>query len=338
MPRRRLAAVVEPNFYIDHVPVFGDVSLSPMAGFSDSPYRRLCRRRGAAFAFTEFVSAEYLCRGSQRSIDLFRFEDEERPVIFQIFGHDPRTLLYAAQAAEELGPDVIDINMGCSVKAVAHRGSGAGMLRDPRRTAHIFRLLRRHLHVPLTAKIRLGWDDTSRNSVELAQVLFESGAAMISVHGRTKQQGYQGQADWEAIGETAAAVPIPVLGNGDVRSLSEARARRRQYGTAGVLIGRAAIGNPWVFSSEFDGRTPAAPVTLDGMLEHLAHSLEFQHGKEPPERSLRLFRKHAARYLGLHPELAGVKTRLLTVEDVDDFRRISLDCLEKHEKLASLTV
>lgn len=327
-----------PSFYIDHLPVDGDVSLSPMAGFSDSPYRRLCRRRGAAFAFTEFVSAEHLRRGAQRSIDLFRFEAEERPIIFQIFGHHPRTLLYAAQVAEELGPDVIDINMGCSVKTVAHKGSGAGMLRDPVRTARIFHLLRRNLQVPLTAKIRLGWDDTSRNAVEMARALFESGAAMISVHGRTKQQGYQGRADWEAIGETAASVPIPVLGNGDVSSLSEARERRRHYGTAGVLIGRAAIGNPWIFASEFGGAAPGVPAILDGMLEHLEHSLEFQQGREAPERTLRLFRKHAARYLALRPELAALKTRLLTVHDVADFRRISLDCRENHEKLASLTV
>ncbi|MCR9141687.1 MAG: tRNA-dihydrouridine synthase family protein [bacterium] len=350
----RPAFTIRPAGASDGVPVYGRVFLSPMAGFSDSPYRRICRRQGAGFSFTEFISAENVRLGSPEALALFRFVPEERPILFQIFGNNLAALEYAAQVAEELGPDVLDINMGCSVKTVAHKGSGAGMLRDVANTARIMERLVRAVQIPVTAKIRLGWDDRSRNYRDLTRALVDSGVAMISVHGRTKAMGYTGLADWDAIGEIAADLPIPVLGNGDVAGLLQAREYRRRYGVAGVLIGRAAIGNPWIFNERYgnarnqdfagesDGCVNAAnpaiaagvpdeATVIELMLEHLDAMLEFY-----GERGLVLFRKHAARYLTVRPGLArDLKSMLLTATEVEDFRRISLDRLARPGSLNS---
>lgn len=316
------AFVIAPAGGSSGVPVHGRVFLSPMAGFSDSPYRRICRRRGSGFAFSEFISAENVRRGADQALALFRYVPEERPVIFQIFGNNADALLYAAQIAEELQPDVLDINMGCSVRTVAHKGSGAGMLRDPSGTAQIFERIVKHLSIPVSAKIRLGWDEHTRNYREMTRALVDAGAAMISVHGRTKMMAYTGVADWDAIGEIAAELPVPVLGNGDVQSLAEAEARRKSSGVDGVLIGRAAIGNPWIFesSASSSGDTVAAPderAVWGLVIEHLQAMLEFY-----GPRGLVLFRKHAARYLKRLPEVPAVKNRLLTAEDADAFRSI----------------
>ena len=319
MAGKNLSFVSAPAFQIATVPVHGDVMLSPMAGFSDSPYRLLCRRHGAAFSFTEFVSAEHVGRREERALSMFRFLPEERPILFQIFGNDPEQLSRGARVAEALGPDVVDLNMGCSVNCVSHKGSGAGMLRDPSATGAVVSRLVRELSVPVTAKMRIGWDHKSLNHREMARVLEDCGVSMISVHGRTKQQGYKGLADWDAIGETAAAVRVPVLGNGDVQSLTEARVKKRQYGLAGVLIGRAAIGNPW----SFEGRVPTPEQVGDGMLEHLGYMLEFY------SRGLILFRKHAARYIGQCPGLEPFRRRLLPTEDVAEFTDICLDLRRK---------
>ncbi len=328
------AFVIAPAGSSSGVPVHGRVFLSPMAGFSDSPYRRICRRRGAGFAFSEFISAENVRRGADQALALFRYVPEERPVIFQIFGNNADALLYAAQVAEELQPDVLDINMGCSVRTVAHKGSGAGMLRDPAGTAQIFERIVKQLSIPVSAKIRLGWDDETRNYHEMTRALVDAGAAMISVHGRTKMMAYTGVADWEAIGEIAAKLPVPVLGNGDVQSLAEAEARRKASGVDGVLIGRAAIGNPWIFenfesSESCDSPAPDERAERTLELEHLHAKLQFY-----GPRGLVLFLKHAARYLKRLPDAAQVlNIRLLTTEDATEFEEICLDRLTRHPSL-----
>ena len=312
-PDRDIQPTDAPDFFIGDVPVVGRVFLSPMAGFSDSPYRLLCREHGAGFSFTEFVSAHALSHGCPEALSLFRFHEHERPIIFQIFGNDRARLLAAALRAQELGPDVIDINMGCSVKHVAHKGSGAGLLRDPVATGRLFESLARALEVPLTAKIRIGWDPQNLNYREMARVLESSGAAMISVHGRTKVQGYKGVADWEAIGEVAARVRVPVLGNGDVRSFEDARARQRTYGLAGVLIGRAAMGNPWIFEN------PARPIgeaERIGVMRKHFESMAAHYGEA---EAVVLFRKHAARYIAGGTLLRAHRLALLTAASAPEF-------------------
>ena len=278
-----------------------------MAGISDSPYRLLCRRFGAGFSFTEFVSSDALSHGSQKSLAMFRFEPEERPVIFQIFGKDESVIVNAARIAESLRPDVLDLNMGCSVNKVAMKGAGAGLLRDPVKAGRIIQSLRRSLGIPVTAKIRLGWDDSSRNYRDVARILEDAGVAMLSVHGRTRAQAYKGRADWDAIGEIKNLVSIPVLGNGDVQSHGEALERKRDYGVDGVLVGRGAIGNPWLFSGR-DKDGIALAELLDVMLAHLGVMEEFY------ESGVILFRKHAARYLHGFPGARALRSRMMAAE------------------------
>ena len=289
--------------------------LSPMSAISDSPFRLLCRRMGSAFSFTEFVNADGIVRGNRKYLKLFAFEPEERPVIFQIFGSDPDVIIEAARIAEELGPDVIDLNMGCSAHRVSRRGAGAGLLLDPPRSGRIIEGLCKSLTVPVTAKIRLGWDDKSRNYLEVARILEESGASMISVHGRTKAQAYGGRADWNAIGEVKARVKVPVLGNGDVRSYEEARSRMRETGVDGVLIGRAAIGNPWIFSNRARD-TVGLDELFETALAHL-HAMCVLY-----ERGAIMFRKHAARYFRNVPGAAQLRVQLMKCESADEYEEV----------------
>ena len=242
----------KPSFSIGPLPVYGELALSPMDGFSDQPFRSLCRELGSALSYTEFINAidmeqrtpgplaaGSLAAGSLAATPLrtaplraglerrLAFLPSERPVIFQIFDDDPQRLLRAALRLQEYGPDAIDINMGCSVRCVSGRGAGAGLLRTPLKVARIFRTLSAALHVPLTGKIRLGWDGDSRNHTLVARIMEENGGALVAVHGRTRSQGYGGQADWDAIAEVKQACQIPVMGNGDVRTPGDIRRIRR---------------------------------------------------------------------------------------------------------------
>lgn len=306
-----------PMFSIEHIEIRGDVNLSPMAGVSDSPYRRLARAMGAGFSFSEFVSADLLRARDPRALAMFRFVSAERPVIFQIFGNDVETVREAALVALELQPDVIDLNMGCSAKHISHKGCGAGLLREPAKAGRMIAELRRVLPIPVTAKIRLGWDERSRNYLETARILEDNGAAMISVHGRTKAQAYQGRADWDAIGEIKARAGVPVLGNGDVTSHAEARARQRETGVDGVLVGRAALGNPWLFGGSHRDAVAPAEI-LDVLLAHFDDMLayyEMPHG-------LHMFRKHARAYLQPFALDAAERRALLTTESPAQFRAL----------------
>lgn len=307
------------------------VSLAPMANFSDSPYRLLCRRHGASFSFSEFISTDALSRRDPGALNLLRFEKEERPIVFQIFGNSFEKLLHSARYIEELEPDGIDINMGCSVKYVANKGSGAGMLRDPVKTGKIFEGLSKSIGVPISAKIRLGWDDKNRNYLEVARILQESGAAFLSVHGRTKHQGYKGVSDWISIGEISSEVSIPVFGNGDVESRRDALDKIKKYDLAGVLIGRAAVGNPFIFnvdqSSNSSDKIPTIVNWVEMMLQHLDMMLLHY-----SDMGLILFRKHAARYLKKMNLSSKISYDLLTTNNVDNFRCISLDLIDNKQQ------
>ena len=192
-----------PTFFIREIPVYGDLILSPMAGFSDKPFRAICRELGSAMSYTEFVSADGLSHNNFKSWQYFTYADDERPIAFQLFDHDVDRLVAQCQrAVERLHPDTIDINMGCSVPKVSQRGAGAGLLRTPEKIAELFKRLSATLPVPVTGKIRLGWDDQSRNYLEVAHILEDNGASAIAVHGRTKVQAYHGEADWKPIALT----------------------------------------------------------------------------------------------------------------------------------------
>ncbi len=318
-----------PTFYIGSIPVFGDTILAPMAGFSDQPYRSICRRLGSAMSYTEFVSADALVRENKKSFRLLRYLPEERPMVFQIFGSEPDIILEAAKRIVELGPDIIDLNMGCSVPKVSRRGAGAGLLRDPGKIGRIFNMLSRELPVPVTGKIRLGWDDANRNYLEVVRAMQENGARLVAVHGRTKVQAYKGKADWQAIAEIKAFADIPVIGNGDVTCVADIRRMKDQTGCDAVMIARAAIGNPWIFSGK-DSHQVTLAEKLDMVRHHLAANLEFY----GPERGLILFRKHVSKYIHSIAGARELRAKLLVAETVEAFEELVNEAESRMAKAA----
>ena len=299
----------EPAFFVRDIPIFGDVILAPMAGFADVPNRAVCRRFGSAMNYSEFVAAEDVINNSRRALSLLDFTYDDRPMVFQIFGNNAENILLAAQKVEELGPDIIDINMGCSTRRVSGRGAGVGMMRDPALIGKTFSLLTQHLSIPVTGKIRLGWDD-NQNYLEVARIMENSGAALIALHPRTKEQQYRGNARWEAIAELHDAVNVPVIGNGDVLMAEDIDKMLAQTGCQAVMIGRGALGNPWLFARQDKEKLRFASVA-NLIMDHLSQMLAY-HG----ERGLILFRKHAKRYLaGMMPiqmyyrQMATAETR-----------------------------
>lgn len=293
---------------------YSGISLAPMAGYSDMPFRRICRRFGSALSYTEFVSTDAVVRENVRTLQMLRFAEDERPVIFQIFGYDVDTIVEAALRLEVLRPDGIDLNLGCSVPKVAHKGSGAALLQSPEKIGAIIEAMVKRLRVPVSAKMRIGWSDTDQ-AVDIARRIEDAGASMLAVHGRTADQRYTGRADWSVIGAIREAVKIPLLGNGDIESRADAEERMRRYGVHGVLIGRAAHGNPWIF------RSAANPVTAQELssvfAEHLQAMLDF-HG----EQGLFRFRKHAAQY-GRHFAMTDAqRSQLLSAATTEEMTHV----------------
>src|SRR5262245_27095556 len=238
-----------PAFKVREVPVYGDVILAPMAGFSDLPYRLIARDFGSAMSYTEFVSTDGIMHGNDKTMRMLDFDrGVEQPMTFQVFGSDENVIVDACKKIEQLGPTIIDLNMGCSVAKVSGRGAGAGLLKEPAKIGRIFARLSKELSVPVTGKIRLGWDCHCRNYLEVAKILEDNGASLLAVHGRTKSQAYEGTADWRPIAEIKQTIKIPVIGNGDVKCVADIDRIKQMTGCDGVMIGRAAIGNPWIFS------------------------------------------------------------------------------------------
>jgi len=305
-----------PVFHVRDIPVFGRAILSPMDGYSDLPFRLICRELGSAMSYTEFTNVDELQsrKPTVKAWQKLRFADSERPMSFQIYGHDEDRLVNTAIRLQEYGPDIIDINMGCYVKSISERGAGSGMLCQPDKIGRVFARLSRGLTVPVTGKIRLGWDDNSRNYLVVARILEDSGASLIAVHGRTRAQAYKGAADWDAIAEIKQAVKVPVIGNGDVRVVADIARLRAHTGCDGVMIGRAAIGNPWIFAG-----LDRDQVNLDDkaalMRRHLGLNLEFY----GPQTGLLLFRKHAAKYIQGLPGESLLREPLLTANTVAEF-------------------
>lgn len=310
-----------PVFHVGSVPVYGDLILSPMDGFSDLPFRLMCRELGSAMSYTEFINALDILNAHPRIEQKFAYMPEERPVVFQIFDNDVERLLEAALRLQERRPDVIDINLGCSDRSVSGRGAGAGLLRTPLKIARIFKTLSSSLDVPVTGKIRLGWDDDCRNYLLIARIIEQNGGAALAVHGRTKSQGYGGKADWDAIAEIKSALSIPVIGNGDVRKVADIERMKAHTRCDAVMIGRGAIGNPWIFSGLDRDQVPLEQVRIT-MLRHLERMLEFYEG----DYGLVLFRKHASRYLSPLPLTRSQRKRLFESRQPQDFSEL-LDAL-----------
>lgn len=302
---------VHPAFTIRDLPVFGDLVLSPMDGISDAPFRSLTRSLGSALSYTEFINAIDILNGHPNLEEHLFYQKSEHPVVFQIFDDKPERLLQAAHRIMERKPDIIDINMGCSARCVSGRGAGAALLKSPEKIARIFSTLTHELDIPITGKIRLGWDSDSRNYLEIAKIIEDNGGALIAVHARTKDQGYSGDVDWQAIGEIKQAVNIPVLGNGDVKNVADIERMKSQTGCDGVMIGRAAIGNPWIFSRLERDQVPT-DLVRNTIRKHLDASVAF-YGSE---RGLTLFRKHLKRYLSPYDVPRILLGAVLTSTDI----------------------
>jgi tRNA-dihydrouridine synthase B len=314
------APAASPAFRVREVPVFGRALLSPMDGYSDLPFRLICRELGSAMSYTEFVNVDEL-RSRKLTVKAWtklRYDPSERPMTFQIYGHDEDLLVETAARLQDLGPgrapDIIDLNMGCYVKSIAERGAGSGMLCQPDKIARVYSRLSQRLRLPVTGKIRLGWDEHSRNFLQVARILEDNGASLIAVHGRTKAQAYKGDADWDAIAAVKQAVRIPVVGNGDVRTVADIGRMRAHTGCDGVMIGRAAIGNPWIFAGLDRGQVSLAEKA-QLMRRHLALNLDFY----GPQTGLLLFRKHSAKYIQGLPGEEALRIPLLTCSSVAEF-------------------
>jgi nifR3 family TIM-barrel protein len=262
-----------------------------MEGFSDVPYRSLCRRFGSAMSYTSFVSALELTQGIDRAWKELEFLPHERPVAFQFYDDDVDRLLGAVQASLHLQPDIIDINMGCSSRRVSGRGAGAGLLRQPAKVANLMSQLTSHINRPVTAKIRLGWDDDTRNFLEIGRIVEDNGGKALAVHGRTRQQAYRGRADWDAIAELRQAVSIPLIANGDIAHPEDIQRLIDHTHCQAVMIGRGAIGNPWIFE-----KRARSQIGWEETLAVISQHLQAMNTYYGPRGTV-LFRKHLTRYL-----------------------------------------
>jgi tRNA-dihydrouridine synthase B len=241
------------------------VALAPMAGMTDTAFRRLVKRKGGCgLVVTEMVSSEGLVRGIDRTLEYAEYTEEERPVAIQIFGGDPAVMADAARIVEGMGADIVDVNMGCPVPKIAKHNAGCSLMREPEHAATVIRAMTDAVRIPVTVKMRAGWNEQSINAPDLARRVEDAGAAAVAVHGRTAAQSYSGESDWHLIAGVAAGVGIPVFGSGDCVEAGHVVSRLRGTGVAGVLVGRGALRNPWIFSqaTEALAGAPVTPIEL----------------------------------------------------------------------------
>ena len=296
--------------------------MAPLCGVTTRPFRKLCRRLGAAVVYSETVSADGLFQLNARTLELARFDPDERPVGVQIFGCDPERMAIAARIVEDMvEPDLIDLNFGCPVPKFTKNDKGAALLKDPPRVARIVHEVAKAVSLPVTAKIRVGWDEASIRVTEIARIVEEEGGAALTVHGRTRSQGYRGEANWRWVADAVEAVSIPVTGNGDITDASGALSRMRETGCAAVMVGRGAIGNPWIFQAirrrllhGEETHPPSVEERLQVIREHLALQLE--------DRGVRIgireFRRHLCNYVKGFPGSAAFRAWANRVESPDE--------------------
>jgi len=293
-----------------------------MAGNTNLAYRRLCRKFGAELTTTEMVSSKALQFEDRKSLQLLEKGPEEQPVAAQLFGAEPPVLARAAQVVAERGFHAVDLNMGCPVPKITGGGGGSALLREPGLATECVAAMAEASPVPVTVKIRAGWDEDNRNAPELARQLQEAGARAITVHGRTREQKYSGRADYELIGRVVEAVDIPVIGNGDVTDLASAR-ELLGYGVAGLAIGRGALGRPWLFGqlpAMLDGApVPAAPSMAERseLLVELAQGVCELYGERT---GMRIMRRLAADFFREAPGVAALRARCHKLERLEDLR------------------
>ncbi len=307
--------------------------LSPMDDVTDLPFRQLCKRHGADVLISEFIASEALIRDAEKSMRKMLYDDFERPIGIQVFGNDEDSLLRCIDVVADANPDFIDINWGCPVRKVAGRGAGSGMLKDIPKLLKITSALVKRSPVPVTVKTRLGYDDSDKPIVTLAEQLQDIGIQAISIHGRTKSQMYRGEADWTLIAETKAnkRLCIPVFGNGDITTPQQAVEARKRYGVDGILIGRASIGNPWIFEQtkqlllNNSFVVPTVQERVEVCREHLLASVKFKGERQ----SIFEMRKHYGAYFRGLFDFKQFRIPLVSVTTLNEVL-IILDRISEH--------
>ena len=317
---------------IGNVEIKNQIVLAPMAGISNTAYRQIIKEMGAGLIFAEMVSDKALVYGSEKTFDLLKMNDMERPIAQQIFGSDVDSFVKAAKLVEDaMHPDIIDINMGCPVPKVAIKSqAGSALLKSPDKIKEIVSSVVKAVSVPVTVKIRSGWDEKSINAVEVAKVIEEAGASAITVHGRTRAQGYSGNADWNIIKQVKEAVKIPVIGNGDVTSAKKAKEMLDYTGCDAVMIGRGVLGNPWLINECVTyletGVIPSRPSSKE-KIEMLKRHYKLLVDSTSEKQAILEIRTHALWYIKGMPKSAYIKNEICKTKNSEDLFKILDDYL-----------
>lgn len=310
-------------FSIGPIKVDPSLILAPMSGVTNSCFRRLVRRhnpRALGLVVTEFISIEGLTRENLRSLEMMRFREEERPISIQIFGHDVERMAEAAKMVEAAGADILDINSGCPVPKVVRRGGGCELMRQPDQMEKILKAVRAAIKIPLTLKIRSGWNEECINAVEIARLAEDCGVQMLAVHGRTRAQLYRGEADWDVVAKVVEAVKIPVVGSGDIVDLESAR-RALQSGVAGLMIGRGALQNPWIFSdlsNQFAG-VAAEPRSPQAIFDIIEEYREILMEEAPLKAIIGRLKQLVTQCLRDLPGASNARRYLCTAQSLEEF-------------------
>jgi nifR3 family TIM-barrel protein len=312
--------------------------LAPMEDVSDPPFRAVCKDNGADLMYTEFISSEGLIRDAIKSRQKLDIYDYERPIGIQIFGGDEEAMAMCTKIVDTVNPDLIDINFGCPVKKVVTKGAGAGVLKDLDLMVRLTEAVVKSTNLPVTVKTRLGWDDNSRNIHEVALRLQDVGIKALAIHGRTRTQMYKGEADWTLIGEIKndPRIHIPIFGNGDINSPEKALAYKNRYGVDGIMIGRAAIGYPWIFREIkhfVETGTKRADPTIEERVEvarkHLIKSMEWK----GPIAGINEMRRHYANYLRGLPNIKEYRNKLVRITDPKEVEAILDEIKETYKDI-----
>lgn len=291
--------------------------LAPMAGFTDLPFRYLCSEKGAGMTVMEMISATAITYKNQKTFEMLNIHPDETTVSLQLFGKDPHTLSEAAKMIDEYPFQILDVNMGCPVKKIVDNGEGSALMKNPKLIGEIVEALTKATNKPVTVKIRAGFDEENINAKEVAHIAEECGASAVAVHPRTRNQFYEGHSNWDIIREVKESVSIPVIGSGDVTDIESAEKMKKETGVDGIMIGRAARGNPWIFKSLSEGVTyvPTKDEIADMILKHLDLLCIYK----DEYRALREMRTHAAFYTAGMYGSTNFRREICQCEDLDSF-------------------